>query len=249
MFFSLRLSVSARNITRTIFFTINTESLPVSLHAVIFDVDGVLVDSYQPHFQSWRQMLAEQGFEFTEAQFRATFGRTTRDIIRQLCGDRFPDERVQAFDERKESLYREMVRRDFPAIDGAVELIDALAAGGFAMAVGSSGPPENVALTLDCLGRANSFATRVTGGDVKRGKPDPQVFLLAAERLGVDPSRCAVVEDAPAGIEAANRANMLSIALTGTATREQLAHADLVVDSLRELGADKISQLLLNRAL
>ncbi|MCA9231870.1 MAG: HAD family phosphatase [Planctomycetales bacterium] len=216
--------------------------------AVIFDVDGVLVDSYQPHFQSWRQMLAEQGFEFTEAQFRATFGRTTRDIIRQLCGDQFPDQRVQAFDERKEALYRESVRHNFPAVDGAVELIDALAATGFAMAVGSSGPTENVTLTLDCLGRADSFAARVTGSDVTRGKPDPQVFLMAAERLGVDPQHCAVVEDAPAGVEAANRAHMLSIALTGTATRAQLAHADLIVDSLRELTPSTITQLLHHRS-
>ena len=193
-------------------------------------------------------MLAEQGFEFTEAQFRATFGRTTRDIIRQLCGDQFPDQRVQAFDERKEALYRESVRHNFPAVDGAVELIDALAATGFAMAVGSSGPTENVTLTLDCLGRADSFAARVTGSDVTRGKPDPQVFLMAAERLGVDPQHCAVVEDAPAGVEAANRAHMLSIALTGTATRAQLAHADLIVDSLRELTPSTITQLLHHRS-
>ena len=193
-------------------------------------------------------MLAEQGFEFTEAQFRATFGRTTRDIIRQLCGDQFPDQRVQAFDERKEALYRESVRHNFPAVDGAVELIDALAATGFAMAVGSSGPTENVTLTLDCLGRADSFAARVTGSDVTRGKPDPQVFLMAAERLGVDPQHCAVVEDAPAGVEAANRAHMLSIALTGTATRAQLAHADLIVDSLRELTPSTITQLLRSRS-
>ncbi len=210
--------------------------------AVIFDVDGVLVDSYEPHFQSWRQMLSEHGLEFTEAQFRATFGRTSRDIILELCGDRFPMEQLQAFDDRKESLYRDIVRKDFPAVDCAVELIDALAEAGFAMAVGSSGPPENVALTLESLGRADRFAVRVTGGDVTRGKPDPQVFLLAAERLGVAPQHCAVVEDAPAGVEAANRAGMASIGLTGTATREQLDHADLVVDHLRELTPSHVAK-------
>jgi len=212
--------------------------------AIIFDVDGVLVDSYQPHFQSWRRMLSEQGFEFTEPQFRATFGRTTRDIIRQLCGDQFPDEKIQAFDDRKEALFRDIICQDFPAIDGAVELIDALAAADFAMAVGSSGPPANVALTLESLGRADRFAARVTGGDVTRGKPDPQVFLLGAKRLGIEPRLCAVVEDAPAGVEAANRAEMLSIALTGTATRKQLAHADVIVDSLREIDPAEISTLL-----
>ncbi len=216
--------------------------------AIIFDVDGVLVDSYQPHFHSWQQMLSEQGFEFTEAQFRATFGRTTRDILLQLCGDKFPDEQLQAFDDRKEALFREIIRQDFPAIDGASELIDSLDAAGFALAVGSSGPPANVALALENLGRADRFAARVTGNEVTRGKPDPQVFLLGAERLGVDPRQCAVVEDAPAGVEAANRAEMFSIALTGTATRQQLAHADRVVNSLREIVPAEIKRLLKKRA-
>ena len=211
--------------------------------AVIFDVDGVLVDSYQAHFLSWRQMLAEKGVEFTEAEFRATFGRTSRDIIAELYEGELSDDQIRVLDDRKEALYREIIRQEFPEIDGAADLVDALAVAGMTMAVGSSGPPENVALTLECLGRAELFAARVTGGDVTRGKPDPQVFQLAAERIGVSPKQCVVVEDAPAGVEAANRAGMTSVALTGTATREQLAEADFVVDSLRELTVDKIQQL------
>jgi len=211
--------------------------------AVIFDVDGVLVDSYQPHFQSWQKMLAEHSIELTEPEFRATFGRTSRDIILALCGDRFPMEQLQAFDDRKEALYRDIIRDDFPAVDGAAELIGALHAAGFALAVGSSGPTENVALALESLGCAEKISARVTGGDVARGKPDPQVFLMAAEKLGVSPQHCAVVEDAPAGVEAANRAAMTSIGLTGTATREQLSHANLVIDSLRELTPESIQEL------
>ena len=211
--------------------------------AVIFDVDGVLVDSYQAHFQSWRQMLAEKGVEFTEEEFRATFGRTSRDIIAELYDGKLTDEQIRELDERKEALYRDILRQEFPAIDGAVELVDALATAGIKLAVGSSGPNENVALTLECLGRSDAFAARVTGSDVTRGKPDPQVFLLAAERLGVSPAECVVVEDAPAGVEAANRAEMASVALTGTATREQLAEADVVVESLRELTVEQLQEL------
>lgn len=213
-------------------------------YAVIFDVDGVLVDSYVPHFHSWQQMLAEQDISFTEEQFRATFGRTSGDILKELCGDRHSDVDLAAFDDRKEALYREIIREEFPEIDGAGDLVDALEAAGFQQAVGSSGPPENIVLTLDCLGRAEKFGAKVTRADVTRGKPDPQVFQIAGERLGVPPSHCAVVEDAPAGVEAANRAEMTSIALTGTATREQLAHADLVVDSLRELSPEVIADLI-----
>ena len=215
----------------------------MTIKAVIFDVDGVLIDSYQAHLESWQKMLAEQGIEFTEDQFRATFGRTSGDIIKELCGSAFSEADQIAFDDRKEALYRDMIRDAFPAIDGAGELIDALHTAGIALAVGSSGPPENIALTLECLGRADKFGASVTRVDVTRGKPDPQVFQIAAERLGMTPAECCVVEDAPAGVEAANRAEMTSIALTGTATREQLAHANLVVDSLRELDTEKIRTL------
>ena len=211
--------------------------------AVIFDVDGVLVDSYRAHFESWRQMFAEQNAGFTEDEFRATFGRTSRDIIAGLYGE-LSEEEILRWDDRKEALYRDILRQDFPLVDGAVDLVNALADAGFALAVGSSGPPANVALTLDCLPCGQRFTARVTGADVTRGKPDPQVFLLAAERLGISPERCAVVEDAPAGVEAANRAGMASIALTGTATREELSHARLVVDSLRGLTPAAISGLI-----
>ena len=112
--------------------------------AVIFDVDGVLVDSYQVHLQSWQQMLSEQDVQFTEDQFRATFGRTSGDILKELRGSSTSASELQAFDDRKEALYREIIRENFPAIDGARELIDSLAAGGIALAVGSWGPPENI---------------------------------------------------------------------------------------------------------
>ncbi len=214
--------------------------------AVIFDVDGVLVDSYQAHFHSFQKLLGELGCEFTEPEFRVTFGRTTRDIVAKLYGDKLTDQEILQFDDRKETLFREILREDFPAIDGAAELVQALADAGFHQAVGSSGPPENVALALDSLACGKHFTARVTGGDVTRGKPDPQAFLLAAEKLGVAPQQCAVVEDAPAGVEAANRAEMASIALTGTATREQLSHARLVVDSLRELSPECIATLIEN---
>jgi beta-phosphoglucomutase len=212
--------------------------------AVIFDVDGVLVDSYQAHFASWRQLYAELGRDYTEAAFAADFGRTSRDILRRTLGPHITDERIAALDQRKEALFREFLRADFPAMDGAVELINALAADGFAIAVGSSGPPENIALSLEGLGCAANVAAIVTGADVRRGKPDPQVFQLAADRLGMLAQDCAVIEDAVHGIEAANRADMTSIALTGTVTGQQLAGADLVVESLRELNPQVIRTLI-----
>ncbi|QNN23049.1 HAD family phosphatase [Planctomycetales bacterium ZRK34] len=214
--------------------------------AVIFDVDGVLIDSYQAHYESWRALCREHGFDITETQFATTFGRRSSDIIAMLFEGEFTDEQIAAMDDRKEALFREIVERDFPAMDGAVELIDDLAGAGFKLALGSSGPPDNVMLVLRKLDRVMSVGAVVTGQDVTRGKPDPQVFQTAAQRLVVDPSHCVVVEDAVPGIEAAKRAGMKAVALTGTAPREQLeaAGADQVVDSLRELGAGQMMTLL-----
>lgn len=214
--------------------------------AVIFDMDGVLVDSYRAHWQSWQFMADELGKGLTEAQFASTFGRTSREIIATHWGDDcLTPVAIAEFDRRKEALYREIVAKDFPAMDGATELIKSLKSAGFRLAVGSSGPPENVALAVERLGAERFFDTLVTGRDVTRGKPDPQVFLLAAERLKVSPANCAVIEDAPVGIAAANAAGMCSVALLSTGhTAESVSAARLVVHSLRELSPERIAALV-----
>jgi beta-phosphoglucomutase len=212
--------------------------------AAIFDVDGVLIDSYQAHFQSWARLCAELDIPFDEPTFLRGFGRTNRDIFDELAPGRFTPQEVAVHGARKEAHYREIFAAQPTLVDGAAELIDALAAAGFKLAVGSSGPPENVALALEKLGRGAKLSAIVNGADVTRGKPDPQVFLMAAERLGVSPADCAVIEDAAAGVEAANRAGMTSIALVGTTTRDKLSHARLVVDRLHELSPARIAELI-----
>jgi beta-phosphoglucomutase len=216
--------------------------------AVIFDMDGVLADTYQAHFASWRKLYAELGKDYGEAAFAADFGRTSRDILRRTLGKDLTDERIRELDRLKEAYFRDIVRQSQVAMDGAVELIDSLVADRFLLAVGSSGPPENIALLLDKLNRAARFAACVTGADVTRGKPDPQVFELAAERLGVRPAACVVVEDAVHGIEAARRGGMKSVALAGTSSRDELGYADLVVDSLREISPANLRELLAGRS-
>jgi len=217
------------------------------VRAVIFDVDGVLVDSYGPHFRSWRALAAESGFDITEAQFAETFGKTSRDIIRRFWHRDAGDvSRVSELDDRKEALYRRIVSEDFPTMDGAPELLEALHRDGFVLAVGSSGPPENVELALDRLGKRELVAAAVTGADVTRGKPDPQVFLIAAGRLAASPAECAVVEDAPDGVRAARAAGMAVVALLSTGRREsdfEEARPDLIVASLRELSPEILRAL------
>ena len=214
-------------------------------HAVIFDMDGVLVDSYRAHFESWRRLGRLHGLDMTEEQFAETFGRKSQDIITHLWPGCADEADVPEWDQQKEQFYREILRADFPEMDGAGQLLRALDRAGVAMAVGSSGPPENVQVVRNCLTAGELLKVTVTGMDVTQGKPHPEVFLKASEKLGVPPKRCAVVEDAPAGIEAARRAGMAAIAITGTATREQLApRAHLVVDSLRELTPRIITDLI-----
>jgi beta-phosphoglucomutase len=224
-----------------------TQILEVSMQrlGVIFDMDGVLVDSYHAHFEAWQQLGRELGRPITEEMFVPTFGRRNPEIFRMLWGDAFSEAEADRWGEWKEEAYRRIITERFPAMDGAADLLDTLKAAGFALAVGSSGPPENVEAALHGLGRPGLFDALVTRDDVTHGKPHPEVFLKAAEKLGLPPRRCAVVEDAIAGLEAARAGGMAPIALTGTFKREDLAPlASLVVESLRDLTPEKIASLI-----
>src|SRR5262249_51988034 len=186
----------------------------------------------------------DRALPFTKNDLPPTCAQTTGKIIPPFRDPALEDADRAALDARKEAIYRDLIRADFPAMDGAAPLIDALAADGFLLAVGSSGPPENIELTLERLGRRDRFHAVVTGRDVTRGKPDPQVFEIAAARMRVPADRCVVVEDAPVGIDAARAAGMASVALVGTASPQRLAGADLVVRSLRELDPTRLGALL-----
>ena len=212
---------------------------------VIFDIDGVLLDSYKMHYECWRTIAEKHSIYVSEKEFDSLFGRRGSEIVREIWGKDLPGEQVVAIHRQKQALYRENLQRNFPEMDGAIQLIDALAAEGFVLGIGSSAPPENVEMSLNGLGRAKSFKAVVTGSDVTRGKPDPQVFLLAAQRMGLKPADCAVIEDAVAGIAAALAGGMTAIALAGTAPAESLTMADLVVTSLRQLTPKQISELIL----
>lgn len=212
--------------------------------AVIFDMDGVLVDSGAAHLESWRRLAAESGrAQITDEQFAATFGRRSSEIIEALFGVTEPG-RAGAMDERKEAIYRDLIRGRVPAMPGAVELVTRLADEGVLLAVGSSGPPENIELVCDELGIASRLSAVVTGMDVNSGKPDPDVFLVAAHRLGLPPDRCVVVEDAPSGIEAARRAGMRCIGLTSAHSAEALRAADVVVGRLADISPERIRALV-----
>lgn len=213
---------------------------------VIFDMDGVLVDSFQAHFESWQSLANEVGVTYSADAFHRTFGRTGREIIREEWGRTdWPLDHVDQLVDRKEVLYRDLVEREFPAMDGASDLIGSLAAAGSRIAIGSSGPRENVELAIERLA-VRRLAAWVTGHDVTRGKPDPEVFLKAADRMALAPGRCIVVEDSPPGIEAARRAGMACVGVISTGhTPADAVGAALAVRSLRELTPESLLSLLI----
>lgn len=219
--------------------------MPIDLQGVIFDMDGVLVMSGDAHYESWRQAGASRGVEITKAKFLETFGQVNADCIPALFGPATTAAEIAQIAEDKEVAYRDIIRDCVPIAPGVAELLEGLTAAGLRCAVGSSAPPENVDLVLDAGGIRRFFSATVHGNDVKNGKPAPDVFLIAAERLGVEPSRCAVIEDAPAGITAARRAGMRAIGLATTHDADALhrAEADAVFADLPAFSAARSSAL------
>jgi beta-phosphoglucomutase len=214
----------------------------------IWDMDGTLVDTAELHFQAWQVVCRELGRDFTRADFAATFGRRNPEIIAHLFGDRFAAEQVQQIGDRKEIQYREAARKGVTLLPGAGDLLAALHRDGFRQAIGSSAPHANLELILELTGIERYIETVVGSEDTTLGKPDPQVFLVAAERLGVEPARCVVFEDAVAGVQAARAGGMRCVAVRFVAhhSEEALrqAGADRVIHTLAEVDAAEVERLL-----
>ncbi len=209
--------------------------------AVLWDLDGTLVDSGDYHWRSWRDTLAAEGHPLTYQQFLDSFGQRNDRILAGWLGSDASASAIARIGDAKEALYREFARREgLVALPGAVQCVKRLHDDGWRQAIASSAPRANVEVMVDAVGIAGYFDALVAAEDVTIGKPDPQVFLTAAARLGVLPARCIVVEDAAAGIEAARSGGMRSIGVSATAT---LA-ADLFVRSLADLPLDAFERLL-----
>jgi beta-phosphoglucomutase len=219
------------------------------IHAAIWDMDGTLVDTAELHFAAWEAVCRELNRPFTRADFAATFGRRNPEIIRWLFGDdRFNEREIADLGDRKEERYRAAAREQgVVPLPGVVNLLEGLQRAAFRQAVGSSAPRANLDLILAMTGMNRYFQAVVAMEDTQRGKPDPQVFLVAAERLGVPAARSVVLEDAVAGVEAAKAGGMKCVAVSfvGHHPIEKLrgAGADLVVPTLEQVSVDDVIQL------
>jgi beta-phosphoglucomutase len=222
--------------------------MPTDPCAVIWDVDGTLVDTAELHFAAWAKLAAEMGRPFSRADFAATFGRRNPEIIRFLFREEFSDADVARIGETKETYYRTAAEKGVQLLPGVRELLDGLFARGVRQAVGSSAPRGNLDLILRITDCRRYFDAIVGMEDTTRGKPDPQVFLVAAEKLDAPPSRCVVLEDAAAGVEAAKAGGMKCVAVTFVGhhppEKLQAAGADRVVKCFTEITADDVLALL-----
>lgn len=202
----------------------------------LFDWDGVIIDSSRHHEESWERLAREEGLGLPLGHFKLGFGRKNEYIIPEILGWTVVPEEVVRLSLRKEAIYREVVSDwGVEALPGVVTWLERLRDAGVPCAIGSSTHRANIELSLGILGIGSFFASVVTAEDVTKGKPDPQVFLKAAERIQREPSRCVVFEDAFVGIEAAQAGGMRVVGVATTHPVEELGVADVAVRQLDEL--------------
>jgi beta-phosphoglucomutase family hydrolase len=214
------------------------------LAAVIWDMDGVIADTAPHHLRAWQETFAKRGVNFSDEDFKHSFGIRNDAIIRNVLGEPITEEEIEAIADEKEATFRRIIGRKIKPLPGALELLKALDESGIKMAIASSTPIENARLVLGSLGIAGRFRTIVSSQDVTEGKPNPQVFLVAAKRLGAEPKNCLVIEDAVAGVKAAKSAGMGCVAVTNTHPRKSLREADFIVDTLEMVTVKDLANLL-----
>jgi beta-phosphoglucomutase family hydrolase len=211
----------------------------------IFDWDGVIVYSSSHHEESWERLAKETGFTLSEGHFRKGFGMKNEFIIPNILNWSNRAQEIRQLSLRKEELYREILLEwGIRSLPGVIEWLTELRKHGVRCAIGSSTHRLNILTSLTVLGFEDWFTAIVTAEDVSRGKPDPEVFLTAAEQIGIDPSHCVVFEDAFVGIEAAHRGGMKVVAVATTNRVETLKNADLAVHRLDELSVDQVAALV-----
>jgi HAD superfamily hydrolase (TIGR01509 family) len=215
-------------------------------YAVLWDVDGVLIDSGEQHRRAWEQLAREKHLPYNDADFWATFGMRNSDIFPRMFGISGPPERITALADRKEAIYRVLLAKDAVALPGAKDLLAALHAAGYRQALGSSAPPANLEAIITLLGIAPLLDAVVSGEQVAHGKPAPDIFLAGAARLGIAPAHCLVIEDAPAGVAAAHAGGMrcLAVRRAGQPDAPGLDTADALVDSLEQANVALVDRLL-----
>ncbi|MCG3150444.1 MAG: Beta-phosphoglucomutase [Verrucomicrobiae bacterium] len=217
--------------------------------AAIFDWDGVIIDSSRQHAASWERLAKSEKRTLPEGHFQKSFGMKNERIFPEVLKWTTDPAEIKRLAWVKEEHYRDIVRETgIEALPGVRTFLERLRDAGVPRVIGSSTPRENIDLVVKLVGLSDFFPEIVAAGDVTHGKPDPEVFLLGAKRLGFPAQRCVVFEDAHVGIEAARRAQMKVIGVATTHPAASIADADRVVHQLDELMPADCAELLVGEA-
>jgi beta-phosphoglucomutase family hydrolase len=213
--------------------------------AVLFDMDGVVVDNISYHFDAWRQFAGKYGFYLSDDELtRNVNGRVAREILEYLFRRELSPEEVHSYTEEKEDVYRELYRPHLKPAEGLVSFLQDLQLKRIPTAIATSAPYTNVSFTLDGTDTREFFGEIVDARHVRRGKPDPEIYLLAASRLGMPPEKCIVIEDALLGVQAGLNAGMKVIGVTTTHTPEELSNTHHIIRDFRDLKIEVLYRLL-----
>lgn len=195
--------------------------------ALIFDMDGTLVNNMAYHEKAWMAFLKKKGVNMTKEEFEEKHYGTIDEVVPRILGNHLSGEEIKQLGEEKEALYRELYQPHIQEIKGLSPFLKTLRQRAVPMALATMGDRKNIAFTLENLQLQSFFEVIVSGEEVEKGKPDPEIFLKAATRLEVSPERCLVFEDSKSGIQAARNANMQVVALATTLPRTDLPENDL----------------------
>lgn len=206
------------------------------MKAAIFDMDGVVVDNYKYHYEAWKVFADKYNFELNPEIYRDRFnGKTNADLFFTIFGTVTQDE-MQKYADEKEGMYKELYYEHMTAHKGLIDFLEYLKKQKIKIALGTSAPTSNVDFTIDNLKLRHYFEVIVDGSQVDKGKPDPQVYLLCASRLGVDPKDCVVFEDSLAGLESGERAGCKIVAVaTSHEAYELKSKTDLIIHDFTEV--------------
>ena len=220
----------------------------MKLGAAIFDLDGVIVDTVMLHFKAWRKMFSEYGQNFTFSDYKTKVDGILRvDGAKNILGA-LPFDKIERAAARKQVYFLESLEnKGVKTYKGTIDLIDELKTNNIKIGVISSS--KNCRHILQKAKVIELFDVMVTGDDVKKGKPHPEVFITAAKKLGVSPERCIVFKDAALGIEGAKKAKMICVGIDRHSDSKRLRKADLVVSDLSEISLSTIEDLFQKDAL
>lgn len=220
--------------------------------AFIFDMDGTLVDNMRYHTDAWRILLEENGMPFDERKFLVeTAGKTNREILPTVF-EGASEEKISEYALRKEDLYREIYLPLRKPIAGLVDFLESARAAGIKLAVSTAASPRNMEFILDGLDIRKYFDALTTAADVKNGKPDPETFLISADKVGIATYNCIVFEDAFGGFQAAKNAGMKCIGLTTVNSAEEIMATGIVAEAHADFttldASDLVTRLLSAKA-